>query len=143
LTLIFPAKRSRIPGEGLNGSPAKINEQMKVAIIGTGYVGLTTGVCLASIGHSVTCIDSDESKIEALKRGEVPIYEPYLAEVMEEAKDNLDFTTSYADSLPDSDAIFIAVGTPPSASGSPNLEYLAQAAKAVGEHVGAGIYGGR
>jgi UDPglucose 6-dehydrogenase len=112
---------------------------MKVAIIGTGYVGLTTGVCLASIGHSVTCIDTDETKIAALKEGNVPIYEPHLAEVMEDAKRNLTFTTSYAESIPEAEAIFIAVGTPSTASGSPNLEYLAQAARAVGEHLGAGF----
>ena len=64
---------------------------MNISIIGTGYVGLTTGVCLASIGHSVTCIDTDESKISALKQGKVPIYEPHLAEVMEESSNHLTF----------------------------------------------------
>jgi len=112
---------------------------MNIAIIGTGYVGLTTGVCLASIGHSVTCIDTDESKIDALKQGKVPIYEPHLAEVMGESRGNLTFTTSYAESIPEAEVIFIAVGTPSTASGSPNLEYLAQAARAVGQHIGAGF----
>jgi len=112
---------------------------MNIAIIGTGYVGLTTGVCLASIGHSVTCIDTDEPKIDALKRGKVPIYEPHLAEVMAECNGNLTFTTSYAESIPTAEVVFIAVGTPSTASGSPNLEYLAQAARAVGQHIGSGF----
>ena len=112
---------------------------MNIAIIGTGYVGLTTGVCLASIGHSVTCIDTDESKINALKQGRVPIYEPHLAEVMGESKGNLSFTTSYAGSIPEAEVVFIAVGTPSTGSGSPNLEFLAQAARAVGEHIGPGF----
>ena len=112
---------------------------MNVAIIGTGYVGLCTGVCLATIGHKVMCLDTIESKIEALKRGETPIYEPMLAELMGEAKGNLAFTTSYAEAIPQADVIFIAVGTPPLPSGNPNLEYLSQAARSIGEHLGAGF----
>jgi UDPglucose 6-dehydrogenase len=112
---------------------------MNIAIIGTGYVGLTTGVCLASIGHSVTCIDTDEAKIGALKQGKVPIYEPHLAEVMAEARSNLTFTSSYDEAIPAAEVVFIAVGTPSTASGSPNLDYLAQAARAVGEHIGGGF----
>ena len=76
---------------------------MRVAIIGTGYVGLTTGVCLAFIGHSVYCLDTDEAKIKALRDGKVPIYEPSLKELMEEARPNLHFTTSYAEAIPGAD----------------------------------------
>jgi UDPglucose 6-dehydrogenase len=108
---------------------------MNVAIIGTGYVGLTTGVCLAYIGHSVTCLDTDAAKVEALKAGHVPIYEPHLETLIAEASDNLHFTTCYAEAIPNAQVIFIAVGTPPSASGSPNLEYLSQAAASIGEHL--------
>lgn len=109
---------------------------MNVAIIGTGYVGLTTGVCLAYIGHSVTCLDTDARKVEALRAGQIPIYEPHLDTLIGEASDNLHFTTSYAEAIPDAQVIFIAVGTPPGASGSPNLEYLSQAATSIGEHLG-------
>jgi UDPglucose 6-dehydrogenase len=108
---------------------------MRVAIIGTGYVGLTTGVCLSFMGHSVSCLDSDEAKIKALKDGHVPIYEPYLEELIEEARPNLTFTSSYADAIPGAEVVFIAVGTPPTPSGAPNLEYLSQAAKSVGQHI--------
>ena len=108
---------------------------MRVAIIGTGYVGLTTGVCLAFIGHTVSCVDSDESKIEGLRAGRVPIYEPYLEELLEEAGSNLTFTSSYAEAIPDAEVVFIAVGTPPTPSGAPNLEYLSQAARSVGQNV--------
>jgi len=108
---------------------------MNVAIIGTGYVGLTTGVCLAYIGHSVLCLDTDLNKIEALSAGKIPIYEPHLGDLMIEAQRNLRFTTSYSEAIPQADVVFIAVGTPPTASGSPNLEYLSQAAQSIGEHL--------
>ena len=107
---------------------------MNVSIIGTGYVGLTTGVCLAYLGHKVYCIDSDEKKIAMLKAGRSPIYEPYLDELMAEANGNLCFGTNYADAIPKADVVFIAVGTPPSANGSPDLSYLRAAAQGVGEH---------
>lgn len=108
---------------------------MRVAIIGTGYVGLTTGVCLAFIGHSVSCLDTDQSKIAALSRGEIPIFEPFLTDLLEEARPNLTFTSSYAEAIPGAEVIFIAVGTPPTPSGAPNLEYLSQAARSIGQHV--------
>ncbi|MGI9072980.1 MAG: UDP-glucose dehydrogenase family protein [Bryobacteraceae bacterium] len=108
---------------------------MRVAIIGTGYVGLTTGVCLAFVGHSVSCLDSDEPKIEALRAGEIPIYEPNLADLLEEARPNLRFTTSYAEAIPGAEVVFIAVGTPPTPSGAPNLEFLSQAARCIGKQV--------
>jgi UDPglucose 6-dehydrogenase len=108
---------------------------MNVAIIGTGYVGLTTGVCLGFLGHRVTCLDTDEAKMQALCEGRIPIYEPYLSELLAEARANLRFTTSYAEAIPAADVIFIAVGTPPLASGSPDLKYLRAAAQGIGEHL--------
>jgi UDPglucose 6-dehydrogenase len=108
---------------------------MRVAIIGTGYVGLTTGVCLAYMGHSVSCLDTDATKIQALCAGRIPIFEPYLEELLEDARPNLRFTTSYPDAIPGAEVVFIAVGTPPTPSGAPNLEYLSQAARMIGEHL--------
>lgn len=108
---------------------------MNVAIIGTGYVGLTTGVCLSYIGHSVTCLDTDATKVEALKAGQVPIYEPHLDSLIAEASERLTFTTSYAEAIPQAQVIFIAVGTPPTPSGNPNLEYLSQAATSIGAYL--------
>src|SRR5579884_303931 len=107
---------------------------MNVAIIGTGYVGLTTGVCLSWLGHKVTCLDTDAGKIEMLQDGRAPIYEPFLVELMAEARPNLRFSTSYAEAIPGADVIFIAVGTPPAPDGRPDLRYLCSAAKAIGEH---------
>ncbi len=108
---------------------------MHVAIIGTGYVGLTTGVCLSFIGHDVWCLDTDENKIRDLKAGKIPIYEPFLEELLESAQDNLHFTSSYSEAIPDADVVFIAVGTPPTPSGAPNLEFLSQAARSIGQHI--------
>ena len=108
---------------------------MRVAIIGTGYVGLTTGVCLGFVGHSVWCLDSDESKINDLRKGKIPIYEPFLEDLLEEAKPNLHFTSSYAEAVPEAEVVFIAVGTPPTPSGAPNLEFLSQAARSIGQHM--------
>lgn len=107
---------------------------MKVSIIGTGYVGLTTGVCLGYLGHDVTCIDSDEKKIALLRAGKTPIYEPFLAELMAEAQPNVRFCTNYSGAVNDAEVIFIAVGTPPSPDGSPDLRYLSEAARGIGQH---------
>src|SRR5215470_18511356 len=84
---------------------------MNVSIIGTGYVGLTTGACLAFLGHKVTCIDSDEKKVALLQAGKTPIYEPFLTELLEEARPNLQFCRDYAAAVPTAEVIFIAVGT--------------------------------
>ena len=108
---------------------------MRVAIVGTGYVGLTTGVCLAFIGHSVTCLDSDECKISSLADGKIPIFEPRLEDLLDDARANLHFTTDYSAAIPGADVVFIAVGTPPTVSGAPNLEFLSQAAHNIGGHV--------
>ena len=107
---------------------------MKVSIIGTGYVGLTTGACLAFLGHKVTCIDSDEKKIALLRSGKTPIYEPFLTELLADVRPNLRFCTQYAGAVQDADVIFIAVGTPPSPDGSPDLRYLSAAARGIGQH---------
>ncbi len=108
---------------------------MNVSILGTGYVGLTTGVCLAFLGHKVTCVDADEEKIAALDRGEVPFHEPHLAELLAESRCHLKFTMNYATAIPGSQVIFIAVGTPPGAKGAPDLKYLEAAARGIGEHL--------
>jgi len=108
---------------------------MNVSILGTGYVGLTTGACLAFLGHNVTCVDADPQKIAALERGEIPFYEPHLAELVADARPNLRFTTEYTQAIPAAQVIFIAVGTPSSASGAPDLRYLEAAARGIGEHL--------
>ena len=122
-------------GSGSSGSALSWENSMRVAIIGTGYVGLTTGVCLAFMGHSVSCLDTDEAKIAALREGKIPIYEPFLEDVFHEAGTALTFTTSYAEAIPEAEVVFIAVGTPPTPSGAPNLEFLSQAAKSIGQHI--------
>ncbi len=109
---------------------------MNVAILGTGYVGLTTGVCLAFLGHKVTCVDPDKRKIEALEKGDVPFHEPHLAELIEQARHNLTFTTDYSAAIPEAQVVFIAVGTPTGQGGAPDLQYLRAAAHGVGEQLG-------
>lgn len=109
---------------------------MNVSILGTGYVGLTTGVCLAFLGHKVTCVDPDKRKIEALERGEAPFHEPHLDEIIAQARPNLKFTTEYSEAIPEAQVIFIAVGTPPGPGGSPDLQYLRAAAQGVGQYLG-------
>jgi UDPglucose 6-dehydrogenase len=108
---------------------------MKVSIIGTGYVGLTTGACLAFLGHDVTCVDADERKVKALQDGKIPFHEPHLAEVVADAKAHLKFTTHYGDAIPQSQVVFIAVGTPPGLNGAPDLKYLEAASRGIGEHL--------
>ncbi len=110
---------------------------MKVVIVGTGYVGLTTGVALAYVGHQVTCLDLAEEKIEMLKAGKTPIYEPGLDDLLALAKPNLTFTTSYADAgIGEADVIFISVHTPPAADGGPNLSFVKMAAESIGQQIG-------
>jgi UDPglucose 6-dehydrogenase len=108
---------------------------VNVSILGTGYVGLTTGVCLAFLGHKVTCADPDGRKITMLENGEVPFHEPHLAELLAEARPNLTFTTDYAQAIPGAQVIFIAVGTPPGPNGAPDLKYLQSAARGIGEYL--------
>jgi UDPglucose 6-dehydrogenase len=109
---------------------------MNVAILGTGYVGLTTGACLAYLGHEVTCVDPDANKIGALQRGEVPFHEPHLEDLLVAARPNLKFTMDYSEAIPDAQVVFIAVGTPPGVGGAPDLRYLQAAAEGVGERLG-------
>jgi len=107
---------------------------MEVTVIGTGYVGTVTGACLAYLGHHVTCVDTDASKIARLQRGESPIYEPQLEQMLAlgAERGGLDFSTELAGAVHASDVIFIAVGTPPLPSGEANLAYLEAAAKSIG-----------
>jgi len=111
---------------------------VKIAVVGTGYVGLVTGTCFAESGHTVTCLDVDEKKIATLRAGGIPIYEPGLEElVRRNAKDGrLKFSTSYPDSIPDAEIVFIAVGTPPGENGEADLQYVLAAARQIGQHLG-------
>jgi len=104
---------------------------LKLAVAGTGYVGLVTGVCLAEVGHQVTCVDIDEMKIQQLKEGIPPIYEPGLTEMMQSnvAAERLRFTSNFQDGFEEADVIFIAVGTPQNTDGSANLTYVEEVAK--------------
>lgn len=104
---------------------------MKITVAGTGYVGLVTGVCLASKGHNVTCLDVDEEKVKVMQRGISPIYEPGLSELMQEHMDYLTFTTDYKNAYKDAEVIFIGVGTPEKSDGSANLTYVYQVAKQI------------
>lgn len=108
---------------------------MKIAVAGTGYVGLVTGVCLASKNHQVTCVDVDEKKVAIMRQGIPPIYEPGLAELMKENMLNLTFTTDYANAYKDAEVIFIGVGTPEKSDGSANLSYVYQVAKQIARTV--------
>jgi UDPglucose 6-dehydrogenase len=94
---------------------------MKLAVVGTGYVGLVAGVCFADSGHHVTCVDRDATKIEKLNAGVIPIYEPGLEDLLETAKSRIEFTTDLAKAVRDNELIFIAVGTPENPDGSADL----------------------
>src|SRR5947208_10695686 len=104
---------------------------MRIGMIGAGYVGLTTGACFAQLGHRVRCIDIDAHRIEALKRGIVPIYEPGLDEIVQEhmRSGHLDFSDVIAESCADCDVIFLAVGTPSRPDGAINLGFIESAAR--------------
>lgn len=110
---------------------------MNICMVGTGYVGLVTGACLADFGMNVTCVDKDEAKISALQRGQIPIYEPGLEEIVakNERAGRLRFTTDLKSAIESSLAIFIAVGTPPKPDGSPDLTFVRQVAETVAEHM--------
>lgn len=108
---------------------------MRIAAAGTGYVGLVTSVCLASKGHQVISVDIDEEKIELLKSGIIPIYEPDLQELMHSNMSNLEFTTDAAYAYKQAEVIFIGVGTPEKKDGSANLSYVLQVAKEIAENV--------
>lgn len=110
---------------------------MKIAIIGSGYVGLVTGTCLADVGFEVICVDIDREKVEQLKKGKSPIYEPGLEEMLERniQKGRITFTTSLVSILDDVEVIFSAVGTPPDEDGSADLQYVLDVARTVGRHM--------
>ena len=108
---------------------------MRIAVVGTGYVGLVSGTCLAETGVTVTCVDVNNAKIELLNNGGMPIYEPGLAELVTRNREDgrLFFTTSLREALKDADAVFIAVGTPPDEDGSADLHYVLDVAREIGE----------
>lgn len=108
---------------------------MKIAVAGTGYVGLVTGVCLASKGHQVTCVDIDEEKVKIMSQGIAPIYEAGLEELMKESMAQLTFTTDYRAAYKDAEVIFIGVGTPEKKDGSANLAFVYKVAKQIAESV--------
>ena len=110
---------------------------MKVAVIGTGYVGLVSGACLSEIGHTVTCVDIDPKKIERLTQGVMPIYEIGLEEMVKRNVEagRLRFTTKYEDAIPNAEIISIAVGTPSADDGSADLKYVFAAAEEIAKHL--------
>lgn len=110
---------------------------MNIAIVGTGYVGLVSGTCFADTGANVTCVDVDQNKIDRLKNGEIPIYEPGLDELVKKnvAAGRLKFTTDLASVLDDVEIVFSAVGTPPDEDGSADLKYVLQVAKTIGQNL--------
>src|SRR5208282_5554378 len=105
-----------------------------IAVIGAGYVGLVSGACLADFGNTVTCVDVDAGKIQRLNRGEIPIFEPGLDDVVARtaAAGRLTFTVDLASAIRENDIIFIAVGTPPAEDGSADLRHVEEAARAIG-----------
>ena len=110
---------------------------MKLAVIGTGYVGLVAGACFAEYGNDVICVDINEDRINALNQGEIPIYEPGLSDLVirNREKGRLSFTTSVEQGITTSDVIFIAVGTPMDEDGSADLRHVLAVAKDIGTHM--------
>ena len=110
---------------------------MKIAVAGTGYVGLVAGVCFAEVGHNVTCVDVDEEKVKMMKQGHSPIYEQDLESLMKKnyKEGRLDYTTDYKNAYKDADVIFIGVGTPELPDGSANLKYVATVSRQIAESV--------
>ena len=112
-------------------------KQYKIAVAGTGYVGLVAGVCFAEKGHQVICVDVDERKVETMKQGICPIYEEDLEELMQKnyKEGRLDYTTDYKNAYKDADSIFIGVGTPEQPDGSANLSYIATVSRQIAESI--------
>ncbi|MBE9101736.1 UDP-glucose dehydrogenase family protein [Vacuolonema iberomarrocanum] len=110
---------------------------MRVCVIGTGYVGLVTGVCLAHIGHQVVCVDNNEEKVKLMQSGQSPIYEPGLSELMTEAirEEKISFTTDLEAGVQHGEILFIAVGTPPLPTGESDTRYVEAVARGIGEHL--------
>jgi len=115
---------------------------MKLCIIGSGYVGLVSGACFAEVGHTVTCVDNNEKKVQQLLAGKVPIYEPGLEELIHRnvAAKRLNFTTSTEEGVDNSDVVFIAVPTPPQADGSVDLSYIEKVAREIAAVLKQGQY---
>jgi UDPglucose 6-dehydrogenase len=112
-----------------------VNNTLKIAIAGTGYVGLVTGVCLADLGHDIVCVDIDEKKIKLMESGKSPIYEDGLEELMIKNKSRLQYTTDYKSAYKDAEVIFIGVGTPEKKDGSANLEFVFEVAKQIAQSI--------
>lgn len=110
---------------------------MNIAVVGTGYVGLVSGACFAEMGVTVSCVDVDKAKVEALKAGNIPIYEPGLEEIVRRnvAEGRLRFTTDLAEVIDDAEIVFSAVGTPPDEDGSADLRYVLEVARTFGRHI--------
>ena len=110
---------------------------MNITVIGTGYVGLVTGTCFAEMGNIVTCVDIDQHKIDQLKDGKIPIYEPGLNTLVKENNltGRLQFTSSLMESMENSSVLLIAVGTPEKPNGDANLDYVYAVAREIGEHL--------
>ena len=106
---------------------------MKIAVAGTGYVGLVSAVCLAEVGHKITCVDVDEEKIKMMKKGKSPIYEKDLEELMQKNKNNIIYTTDFQKAYKNAEVIFIGVGTPEQEDGTANLTYVRIVAKQIAE----------
>jgi UDPglucose 6-dehydrogenase len=110
---------------------------MKICIIGTGYVGLVAGACFSEYGNTITCVDIDESKINKLKKGIIPIFEPGLSELVVKNTNNhrLHFTTSLKEAVENSQFIFIAVGTPTGSNGEADLSMVYNVAREIGKYI--------
>ena len=115
---------------------------MNISVIGTGYVGLVTGTCFAEMGNNVICVDIDEKKVEDLKKGIIPIYEPGLEKMVLKNHEvgTLNFTTDLKSALDATDICFIAVGTPMGEDGSADLQYVLAVAKGIGENMSHHMY---
>jgi UDPglucose 6-dehydrogenase len=110
---------------------------VNITVVGTGYVGLVTGACLADFGNRVICVDNDAKKLDVLRRGDIPFYEPGLKELVEmnRTRERLSFSGKVEEAIPRSDVVFIAVGTPPDESGHADLKYVRQVAMAIADHM--------
>ena len=110
---------------------------INITVVGTGYVGLVTGACLADFGHRVVCVDNDPRKLETLEGGDIPFYEPGLKELVEmnRTRERLSFTGDIAPAVKSAEVVFIAVGTPPDAQGHADLKYVREVAHAIADHM--------
>src|SRR5436190_21006449 len=116
---------------------------MQIVVVGSGYVGLVTGVCLADVGHHVVCVDNNEDKVKKLRGGKPPIFEPGLDGLMKRNTEHerLSFTTDLGSALKGAEVVFIAVGTPQGEDGSADLQYVKAVAREVGAKAQNGLLG--